>query len=96
MSDYPRCRNEGCDNYCIADASLDPNECAQCRAEHDRDMAHYGKLYRAEQAQNAVMGEPCEKCGERGYMKHGDPDDCRSPDCMGSKCDAAELLMEDR
>lgn len=38
----------------------------------------------------------CERCGERGQMKHGDPDDCRSPSCMGERCDAAMDALEDR
>lgn len=41
-------------------------------------------------------GEPCPQCGERGTMKHGDPDDCRSPECLSDKVDAAEYLMGDR
>lgn len=41
-------------------------------------------------------GEPCQNCGERGTMKHGDPGDCRSPDCTADKIDAAMDMLEDR
>lgn len=37
----------------------------------------------------------CERCGHYGTMKHGDPDDCRSPDCMAEKCDRAMDAVRD-
>lgn len=65
-------------------------DCELCDEAFTKEAAYWGTLYRAEKQQE---DDPkCEQCGERGYMKHGDTSDCRSPDCMGAKADHAEFM----
>lgn len=49
-----------------------------------------------EAAPRAEPLDVCPRCGQVGTMKHGDPRDCRSPECMGEKADDADYLLGDR
>lgn len=77
----------------------------ESKAEYMEDA---GKPFRCEYCGNPIQaesgeckmcqeyGEPCQNCRQRGQMKGGDTSDCRSVDCMGSKCDAAMAYFDDR